>query len=83
MDSFRERVVLRAIVKSALRRKGLMFEKNLTKRDMGREVKELNEENQLVQPITVAEVSELYLEIMGELVAEHFMMMKAKAQSSK
>jgi len=81
MDSGRRSVVLKAFVKSALRRKGLQFEKNLTKRDMGREVKELNEENQLAEPITVAEVSELYLEIMGELVAEHFAMMRAKASS--
>ena len=83
MDSERKLVVLRAFVKSALRKKGLQFEKDLTRRDMGREVKELNEENQLPEPITVAEVSEIFLEIMEEIVAEYFAMMRAKTQSSK
>ena len=81
MDSDRKLVVLRVFVKSMLRKKGLMFEKNLTNRDVGREVKELNEENQLAEPITVAEVSEIYLEIMEELVTEHFAMMRAKTSS--
>ena len=78
MNSERKLVVLRAFVKSMLSKKGLMFEKNLTNRDMGREVKELNDENHLDEPITAVEVFEIYLEIMEELVAEHFTIVKSK-----
>lgn len=78
MDSARQAEVLRAVVKKVMRGEGLRFDKNLTRRDLGRKVAELNDQLGLSKPITVAEFCELYLEIMKELVAEHFAMIEAK-----
>lgn len=78
MDSKRQAEVFRAFVKKALREKGLRFDKNLTSRNIGREVKEFNETEKLSTPLTVAEFYELYLDIMKELTAEHFALIEKR-----
>ena len=83
MDPAREREVLRMFAKDVIREEGLDFEKNLTQRDIGREVKELNNEYKLSSPLTVAEFSELYLEIMKELVAERFAKIEEQVSSAR
>ena len=83
MDSKRQAEVFRAFVKKALREKGLRFDKNLTQRDIGREVKCYNDENALSEPLTVAEFCELYLDIMKELVTEHFALIEKEIAKAK
>lgn len=72
MDIKREGELFRAFVKRHMRSKGLRFDKNFTLRDIGREVAQFNETAGLKVPVTVPEFCELYLQIMKELVAEHF-----------
>mgnify|MGYP000975292259 CR=1 FL=1 len=72
MDEHRRGEVYRAIVKYVFREKGLRFKKDLTARDIGREVKEFNAAIQLYPPLTVVEMTDLYLEFMRELTTEHF-----------
>jgi len=78
----RENELLRAFVKMEMRKKGLQFQKNLTQRRIGLEVKEFNEVAVLKVPVTVPEFCELYLQIMKELVAEHFASIEAKLTKS-
>jgi len=72
MDSKRQLELFRVWVKEGLRKKGLSFDKNLDMRNIGREVKEINKRNKLSSPITAQEFCDLYKEIMGELITEHF-----------
>ncbi len=83
MDSKRQAEVFRAFVKKVLRGKGLSFDKNMTNRNIGREVKEFNETDKLSTPLTVEEFQELYLDIMKELVAEHFALIEKKIEEAK
>jgi hypothetical protein len=82
MDSQRQIDVFRAFVKQALRSKGLRFDKN-TQRDIGRELKNFNEESGLNKPLTFVEFCEFYLDIMKELVAEHFTSIEKKIDEHK
>ena len=78
MKAERQSEILRAYVKVALREKGLRFNNNLFSTDLSLEVKKFNNENRLSTPLTELEFCELYLEIMRELVAEHFAMIEKK-----
>ena len=83
MNTMRENELLRAFVKMEMRKKGLQFQKNLTQRRIGLEVKEFNEVAVLKVPVTVPEFCELYLQIMKELVTEHFAMVEKKMSEGK
>jgi hypothetical protein len=83
MDSKREAEVLRAVVKKMMSVEGLRFDRNHTLRDIGRRVVEFNEQTNIGDPITVTEFCKLYLDIMQELVAEHFALIEKKIAEAR
>jgi len=83
MDTQRQTEVFRALIKDMARKKGLQFEHNDFLRELGQEAKAFNERHKLSTPLTKVELIELYLELMPELVEEHFVMAKAKLAELK
>jgi hypothetical protein len=83
MDQARQTEVLRAIVKEDLRKSGLRFDRNDILREIGQEEKNINAHNVLSRPLIRVESLELYLEIMRELVAEHFALIEGKITELK
>ena len=75
----RQLEIFRILVKEMLKKKGLRFDQKDFSRDIGRELKEINDKYKLANPIIKKELIELYLEIMKELTAEHFEMIGNKA----
>jgi|688.fasta_scaffold2485760_1 hypothetical protein len=78
MDSKRQAEVFRAFMKDHLREGGLRFNRNDILRGLGQEEKDFNSRHKLSSPLTKVEFLELYIELMRELVAEHFAMIENK-----
>ena len=83
MDSKRQAEIFKVFIKKMLRDKGLRFDKSMTSRAIGQEIKTFNEEAGLSAPLTVVEFCEIYFEIMQELVAEHFKAVEAKMAEAR
>jgi hypothetical protein len=81
MDPQRQSQLFRAFVMSKIREKGLRFDR-VTVREAGNEIKRLNESMPNLK-ITASELLTVYLEIMRELVAEHFALIEKEIEAAK
>jgi hypothetical protein len=82
MKNGRKIEILKAFLEDDLKKKGLQF-RSFSKRDTKREVKDFNLRHPMAKPMTVAEILEIYLEVMGGLVGKHLDMVRRKIKKYK